>query len=284
MSSKDNGLESRTNGWMVAGLVLMLAGLLAFPIYRIYEPTARAEANEEAKANLAAAGSPLWVSTCSSCHGYFGQGVDAPALNSQQFLTIATNEQIFSIVSSGVPGTDMAAYSQQFGGPLTSQQIASLVACVQSWEPTAPDRPDWRDMLDAPGAGHDEGGHDEGPADHDEDGADDHDEAVAEGPPACGPEYDPALLDALDDHDADGIADHDEVPADDHDEVPADDHDDEVPADDHDDEEPADDGDDEVPADDGDDEVPADDHDDEEPADGDDEEPADDHADDGHEH
>jgi mono/diheme cytochrome c family protein len=258
MSSKDNGLESRTNGWMVAGLVLMLAGLLAFPIYRIYEPTARAEANEEAKANLAAAGSPLWVSTCSSCHGYFGQGVDAPALNSQQFLTIATNEQIFSIVSSGVPGTDMAAYSQQFGGPLTSQQIASLVACIRSWEPTAPDRPDWRDMLDAPSDGHDEGGHDEGPADHDEDGADDHDEAVAEGPPACGPEYDPALLDALDDHDADGIADHDEVPADDQD--------DEVPADDHDDEEPAD------------------DHDDEEPAAGDDEEPADDHADDGHEH
>lgn len=215
MSSKDRTLESRTNDWMVAGLVLMLVGVLAFPVYRSYEPRARAEANEEAKKNLAAAGEPLWVSTCSACHGSFGQGVDAPALNSQQFLTVASDQQIFSIVSSGIPGTEMVAYSQQFGGPLTSEQIASLVACVRSWEPTAPDRPDWRDMLEAPAGEHDEGGdappdHDEGPADHDEDGADDHDEAVAEGPPACGPDYDPALLDDLDDHDADGVADHDE--------------------------------------------------------------------------
>jgi len=205
MPSKDNGLEGRTNGWMIAGLILMLIGLLVFPLYRIYEPTARAEAAEEANENLAAAGEPLWVSTCSSCHGYFGQGVDAPALNSQQFLSIASNEQIFSIMSSGIPGTEMVAYGQQFGGPLTSEQIASLVACIRSWEPTAPDRPDWRDMLDAPADGADN--HDEAPADG-------HDEAVGEGPPACGPDYDPALLE---DNDADGVADHDEAPADGHD-------------------------------------------------------------------
>jgi len=215
MPTKDEELENRTNRWMVAGLVLMLAGLLAFPIYRTYEPTARAQASEEAKRNLAAAGEPLWVATCSSCHGSSGQGVDAPALNSQQFLTIASDDQIFSIVSSGVPGTEMVAYSQRFGGPLTSEQIASLVACVRSWEPAAPDRPDWRAMLDAPAGEHDDeadegpAGHDEEvPADHDEDGADDHDEAVES--PVCGPGYNP---DSLDDHDADGAADHDEEPA-----------------------------------------------------------------------
>ncbi|MDK1097701.1 MAG: c-type cytochrome, partial [Actinomycetota bacterium] len=214
MSSNDKELESRTNSWMVAGIVLMLIGLLAFPIYRIYEPTARAEAAEETQDNLARAGATLWSSSCASCHGEIGQGVDAPALNSVQFLTIATDEQVFSIMSSGVPGTDMAAYGQQFDGPLTRAQIASVVACIRSWEETAPDRPDWRDMLEAPADGHDDGGG--------------HDEvASTEGPPACGPDFDPELFD-----------DHDEVPADDHDEVPADDHD-EVPADDH-DEVPAD--------------------------------------------
>ncbi len=206
MSPKDKGLESRTNSWMVAGLVLIVIALLAFPIYRIYEPTARAEAAAETQNNLAAAGEVLWSSSCASCHGPIGEGIDAPALNSVQFLTIASDEQIFSIVSSGVPGTEMVAYSQQFEGPFTREQIAAVVACIRSWEPTAPDRPDWRDMLDAPAEAADD--HDEAPSDHDEDAAEDHGEvASTAGPPACGPGYDPALFE---DHDADGTADHDE--------------------------------------------------------------------------
>jgi len=215
MSPDDNGLESRTNWWMIAGLVLMLIGLLAFPIYRIYEPTVRAEAAEETQNNLALAGESLWTSTCASCHGYFGQGVDAPALNSVQFLTIATDEQILSIVSTGIPGSEMAAYSQQYGGPLTQEQVVSIVACIRSWEDTAPDRPDWRD-IPAEGDGNDEASadgdaHDEAPPadDHDADGADDHDEVTAtDGPPACGPGYDVALIN---DHDEDGADDHDEA-------------------------------------------------------------------------
>lgn len=210
---------------MVAGLVLMLMGVLAFPIYRIYEPIQRAEAAEQTQKNLALAGESLWSSTCASCHGAFGQGVDAPALNSIQFLTIASDEQILSLASSGVPGTEMSAYGQQFGGPLTQEQLVSVVACIRSWEDTAPDRPDWREMLEAGGGGHDEAppadgdGHDEAPPadDHDADGADDHDEvASTEGPPACGPDYDIA---AFDDHDADGVDDHDEAPAEDGDHV-----------------------------------------------------------------
>ncbi len=224
MPRNENGLESRTNRWMAIGAVLMLIGLLAFPFYRIYEPVQRAEAAEETQANLARAGESLWTSTCASCHGSFGQGVDAPALNSIQFLSIATDEQILSIVSSGIPGTEMVPYAQRFDGPLNQEQIVSIVACIRSWEDTAPDRPDWRDMLEA-GGGHDEDGdgadaHDEAPPadDHDEDGADDHDEVSAgDGPAACGPDYDPA---AFEDHDEDGVADHDEAPADggDHDE------------------------------------------------------------------
>ncbi|GBE25372.1 hypothetical protein BMS3Bbin02_01657 [bacterium BMS3Bbin02] len=215
MASNDTQLEHRTNSWMVAGLVLMVVGLLAFPIYRFSEPAARAAAAETAQFNLAGAGEGLWTATCASCHGSFGQGVDAPALNSTQFLTIVSDEQIFSIIGSGIPGTEMVAYSQTFGGPLTDQQITALVACVRSWEKDAPDRPDWRDMLNAPAGAHDEGGgadpgHDEGPADHDEDGADDHAEAASDGPPACGPGYDAALFA---DHDEDGAADHDEAPA-----------------------------------------------------------------------
>jgi uncharacterized protein (DUF736 family) len=41
----------------------------------------------------------------------------------------------------------MSAYSQDFGGTLTSEQIQAVVALIRSWESDAPDRPDWRDMV-----------------------------------------------------------------------------------------------------------------------------------------
>jgi len=188
MSGENTQLDRSTNRWMVAGIVLMVIGLLAFPLYRIYEPTIRAEAAEETQANLASVGVALWTSTCASCHGANGAGVDAPALNSIQFLTISTDEQIFSIASSGVPGTDMAAYSQQFGGPLTRQQIAALTACIRSWEEDAPDRPDWRDMM-VPVEEGEAHGHDDEPDAHG-------DEETTEGPAPCGPDYDPENFEA----------------------------------------------------------------------------------------
>jgi hypothetical protein len=41
----------------------------------------------------------------------------------------------------------MAAYSLDFGGPLTSEQVQSIVSYLRSLEADAPDRPDWRDMV-----------------------------------------------------------------------------------------------------------------------------------------
>ena len=87
----------------------------------------------------------MWSFNCSSCHGLNGEGGTAPALNSKQFLQTATNEQSEQFIAVGVPGTQMAAYSQDFAGPLTSEQIKALVTFMRSWEDDAPDLPDWRD-------------------------------------------------------------------------------------------------------------------------------------------
>ncbi|MCZ7631643.1 MAG: hypothetical protein M5U19_22430 [Microthrixaceae bacterium] len=70
--------------------------------------------------------------------------MSAPALNSEQFLTAATNEQMFHLISVGVPGTAMGAFGQDFAGPLTSEQVESVTAFIRSWEKNAPDVPDWR--------------------------------------------------------------------------------------------------------------------------------------------
>jgi mono/diheme cytochrome c family protein len=173
----DPELEASTDRWMIWGAVLIVALVLAFPLYRVWEPQARAESREQQLASLATQGEEIFALNCASCHGESGEGIDAPALNSIQFLRSATDDQIRLLVSVGVPGTEMSAYSLDFGGPLTSEQIRAVVTFIRSWEPNAPDRPDWRDPTPPPGVephghgGEEEDGHDEGG--EEEDGHDD---------------------------------------------------------------------------------------------------------------
>lgn len=140
----DEELERSTNKLMAVGFVLMLALVLIFPLYRVVEPTSREDERDSQLQALATSGEQTWSVTCASCHGLNGEGGVGPALNSEQFLSSATNAQIELLVSVGIPGTQMAAFSQDHAGPLTSEQIKAVVTYVRSWEPDAPDRPDWR--------------------------------------------------------------------------------------------------------------------------------------------
>jgi len=140
----DEKLEQSTNKVMAWGSLLLLSMALLFPLYRWVEPLNRDEARETQLASLADSGETLWEFNCASCHGAAGQGDIGPALNSEQFLQSATDEQISQITAVGIPGSQMSAYSQDFSGPLTSEQIKALTVFIRSWEDEAPDRPDWR--------------------------------------------------------------------------------------------------------------------------------------------
>lgn len=140
----DQELEESTNRVMLIGAILFLLLLLAFPLYRIVEPVNRDEAREANLASLAESGADVWSFNCSSCHGLNGEGGVGPALNSKQFLEAATDAQAAQLIAVGVPGSSMGAYSQDFGGPLTSEQIKAVVTYMRTWEPDAPDNPDWR--------------------------------------------------------------------------------------------------------------------------------------------
>lgn len=129
---------------MIAGVVVGLLLLATFPIYRAAEANDRANEADTYGAGLVWEGRKLYADNCALCHGEQGEGVDAPALNSRQFLRAATREQIVGIVSVGIPGTNMQSWSNEYGGPLTAEQIDSIAAFLASLEPTAPDRPDWR--------------------------------------------------------------------------------------------------------------------------------------------
>jgi mono/diheme cytochrome c family protein len=143
----DESLEKETNDWMRWGLVIMVVMVLIFPIYRIYEPSSRADARDVQEASLVAQGGDIYTLNCASCHGQMGEGGVGPALNSKQFLESALDEQISALVAVGVPGSQMGAYSLDFGGPLTSEQIEAITFFLRAWEEDAPDFPNWRDPL-----------------------------------------------------------------------------------------------------------------------------------------
>ena len=133
-----------TRRWQVAGVWVFLVLVLSFPAYRFTENSRLSDAELSQNAAQVAAGGELWSQNCATCHGKTGEGVTAPALNSQEFLTTVTDQQIAGIVEGGVPGTEMPAWLSDYGGSLTQQQIQAIVAYIRSWESTAPSRPDWR--------------------------------------------------------------------------------------------------------------------------------------------
>jgi mono/diheme cytochrome c family protein len=141
----DEELERSTNRVMMIGAGLMLLLAAVFPLYRWFEPSNREESREANLASLADSGQSLWGFNCGSCHGLNGEGGVGPALNSTQFLQAATDGQIETIIAVGVPGSQMSAYSLDYAGPLTSEQIKAIRVFIRSWEEDAPDRPDWRE-------------------------------------------------------------------------------------------------------------------------------------------
>ncbi|NNE96645.1 MAG: cytochrome c [Acidimicrobiales bacterium] len=140
----DEELEASTNRVMMIGAALMFVLAAVFPLYRWFEPTNREEARETNLASLADSGQTLWGFNCASCHGLNGEGGVGPALNSKQFLQAASDNQIETLIAVGVPGSQMSAYSLDYAGPLTSEQIKALRVFIRSWEEDAPDVPDWR--------------------------------------------------------------------------------------------------------------------------------------------
>lgn len=137
-------LERSLDRYYTAGLVFMFVLVVAFPLYRLREPSLRSDAKTAQTSEYQRIGDGLFNQSCASCHGTTATGGSAPTLNSKQFFSLTTDAQAELIITGGVPGSDMTAWSQDFGGPLTAEQIRQLVAYLRSLEPNAPSVPDWR--------------------------------------------------------------------------------------------------------------------------------------------
>lgn len=134
--------------YFAVATVLTLGILVSFQVYLLREPgrIARDEARDALVARTA--GRALYGENCAMCHGEAGEGVDGPSLNDRQFLANTADETIFSLIGSGVPGTEMPAWSQVHGGPFTHEEVRQIVAYLRAWEEDAPDREAMRMMGD----------------------------------------------------------------------------------------------------------------------------------------
>lgn len=125
--------------FVATGLGLTLAILITFQIYIIREPV-RIKADEAADKLFAeTAGRDLYTENCASCHGEDGEGDIGPALNSRELLATTSDEVLFNLTRTGIPGTIMPAWGQAFGGPFTDEEASQMVAFMRAWEPTAPE-------------------------------------------------------------------------------------------------------------------------------------------------
>ena len=119
-------------------LGLTMAIMITFQVYVWREPSRIL--SDETFDRLAAeqAGQELFSKNCKACHGQSGEGGVGPALNERTLLESTNDEVFFGLISTGVPGSLMPAWSQAYGGPFTDQQISQIVAFIRAWESTAP--------------------------------------------------------------------------------------------------------------------------------------------------
>jgi mono/diheme cytochrome c family protein len=137
-------LDRSLDRYMAWGLVFMLLLVGGFFAYRVREPSLRKDAAKQQLVSYRSAGKRTFHSSCAQCHGENGTGGSGPTLNAKEFLKSASDEQIRALVEGGISGTEMPAWSLDFGGTLTTQQINEIVTYVRSWQPSAPSVPNWR--------------------------------------------------------------------------------------------------------------------------------------------
>jgi len=138
---------------MTVGLVLTLIALVLVSYYWLApemktSPFKLAFLGEKGRLEVAAEeftrervsrGQKIYQAQCVSCHGTEGEGGVGPALNNKTVLKNTLDEVFYSVVRSGVPSTQMPAWSVDFGGPLTDEDVRDVVAFIRAWEPTAPE-------------------------------------------------------------------------------------------------------------------------------------------------
>jgi mono/diheme cytochrome c family protein len=125
--------------YLQIGLVLTILVFIGLTYYSLSERARLTNAAEEFTQERVASGEEIFTQQCTTCHGAQGECGTGPALKNRNLLKTTQDSLFFSLIRSGVPNTQMPAWSVDYGGPLTDEDVRDVVALMRSWEPSAPE-------------------------------------------------------------------------------------------------------------------------------------------------
>lgn len=136
---------ARTSAVARAGygaLLFLIAVAFIIPFLLVNQQQAQATNTNSTYDQTLQRGAALFGQYCASCHGYQGQGLKGPKLNNDSTVAKFSDDDIRRIISGGIPGDpanptklSMPAWLDQYGGPLTEEDIGYLVTLIRSSEP-----------------------------------------------------------------------------------------------------------------------------------------------------
>jgi mono/diheme cytochrome c family protein/plastocyanin len=135
---------SRTNAVEKTGygaLVMLSIVSLMIPVFWIMETNGQTQAKITQNNVAVQQGAALYAKYCFQCHGINGQGGSGPKLNGNAAVNGFSDADLTRIIEAGIPNANdpsklmMPAWSDQYGGPLSSAQIQYLFALVRSADP-----------------------------------------------------------------------------------------------------------------------------------------------------
>ena len=109
------------------GVALLLALVLLAAV------SIAARAGETAQDPTTELGAQLYAENCVVCHGANGQGRVGATL-AKDWPSIRPDLTVKTIISNGVPGSRMPAWSQANGGPFSDAEIEALTQYILSWQ------------------------------------------------------------------------------------------------------------------------------------------------------
>ncbi len=86
----------------------------------------------------AALGAPIYQENCTSCHGIEGEGVDAPPLRNSSYIQNTSDQDIYGTIANGRRHTEMPAWLQNNGGPLTKAEIINVIGYLETLQNVSP--------------------------------------------------------------------------------------------------------------------------------------------------
>jgi mono/diheme cytochrome c family protein len=102
---------------------------LIFLVFTIAGVTAQEDEQQE----MLQQGARIYEENCKACHGENGTGRVGATL-SKDWPSIRPDLAVENTIKNGVPGSVMPAWSKETGGPLTEEEIDSVVLFILSWE------------------------------------------------------------------------------------------------------------------------------------------------------